>query len=187
MVNAMEISQILAENLKAIRAQQNLSLGQLAERSGMSKVMLAQLEKGDSNPTINTILKIANALNVPYMTLLNSTGSSAVVVSKKDLPLQSSGDGHCRAYCYYAGSAERSFEWYQMEIDPGYDYMSIGHSGRVLEYVVVQSGDMTMVVNGTRYELHAGDSISFQAAEEHHYINPGTETTYASSLVYYLP
>ncbi len=177
----------MAENLKAIRTQQNLSLGQLAECSGMSKVMLAQLEKGDSNPTINTILKIANALNVPYMTLLNSTGSSAVVVSKKDLPLQSSGDGHCRAYCYYAGSAERNFEWYQMEIDPDYDYMSIGHNGRVLEYVVVQSGDMTMVVNGKRYELHAGDSISFQASEEHHYINSGTETAYASSLLYYLP
>ena len=51
----METSQIIAENIKRIRTEQGLSLGQLAELSGVSKVILSQIEKGNSNPTVNTM------------------------------------------------------------------------------------------------------------------------------------
>ena len=61
----METSQIIAENIKRIRTEQGLSLGQLAELSGVSKVILSQIEKGNSNPTVNTMWKIANGLQVP--------------------------------------------------------------------------------------------------------------------------
>ena len=48
----MEINEVLARNLSTLREQQNLSLGQLAQISGLSKVMLSQLEKGtDSGRT----------------------------------------------------------------------------------------------------------------------------------------
>ena len=85
----MEINEVLARNLSTLREQQNLSLGQLAQISGLSKVMLSQLEKGSGNPTINTILKIANALKVPYTALLDTLGSSAAVVRGSDLVVQS--------------------------------------------------------------------------------------------------
>lgn len=62
----MNINSIIAENLKTLRTERNLSLGQLAELSGISKVMLSQIEKGDTNPTINTLWKIAKGLKVPY-------------------------------------------------------------------------------------------------------------------------
>ncbi len=58
----MNINSIIAENLKTLRTERNLSLGQLAELSNISKVMLSQIEKGDTNPTINTLWKIANGL-----------------------------------------------------------------------------------------------------------------------------
>ena len=38
--------------------------------SKISKAMLSDIEKGNSNPTINTIWKIANGLNVPYTKLM---------------------------------------------------------------------------------------------------------------------
>jgi len=181
----VEINQILAVNLKTLREKQNLSLGQLAGRSGLSKVVLAQLEKGGTNPTINTILKVANALGVPYTTLLNSLQGTAVVVRKANLPVQSSEDGHYRAYCYYANTAEQNFEWFLLELDPGYDYMSVGHRERALEYVVVQSGEMTIETNGQRYTLMEGDSINFQSSAEHHYINTGRTTALANIINYY--
>lgn len=46
----MEIGEIIAYNLKRIREERNLSLGQLADSAGVSKVVLSQIEKGDSNP-----------------------------------------------------------------------------------------------------------------------------------------
>ncbi|MCH3927031.1 MAG: helix-turn-helix domain-containing protein [Atopobiaceae bacterium] len=62
----MDISQILGQNLHRLRTERQLSLGQLAEKSGLSKVMLSQIEKGTSNPTVNTLWKIANGLGVSY-------------------------------------------------------------------------------------------------------------------------
>jgi transcriptional regulator with XRE-family HTH domain len=58
----MEVNTVIAENLKRLRTTRHLSLGKLAELSGVSKVILSQIEKGDSNPTINTLWKIAGYL-----------------------------------------------------------------------------------------------------------------------------
>ena len=46
----MELNEIIAENLKRLRTERGLSLGRLAELSGVSKVMLSQVEKGESSP-----------------------------------------------------------------------------------------------------------------------------------------
>ena len=53
----MDISVILAINLKRLRTERNLSLGQLATLSDVSNVMLSQIEKGSTNPTI-TLYKL---------------------------------------------------------------------------------------------------------------------------------
>ncbi len=181
----MEINEVLAKNLKMLREKQNLSLGQLAQSSGLSKVMLSQLEKGGANPTINNILKIANALEVPYTALLDSLGGSAAVIKKEHLPVQTSEDGLYRAYCYYTNTAERNFEWFQLELDPGCKYISIGHRARALEYLIVQSGEITIEINDQHYALVENDSISFQSSLEHHYINKGNTTAIANIINYY--
>ena len=106
----MEVDKIIAANLKRMREERNLSLSQLAARSGLSKVTLSQLERGGANPTINNIWKIANALGVPYTSLLDSSSQGAAVIRREELSAQESEDGHCRVLCYYASSAERNFE-----------------------------------------------------------------------------
>lgn len=181
----MEIDKVIAENLKKIRSQQNLSLSQLAERTGLSKVMLTQLEKGGANPTINNIWKITSALGVPYTALLDSTGSTAKVIRRADLPVQSSEDGSYRLICYYSSSAERNFEWFQMELDSGSSYTSVGHRDRALEYVIVLDGKLKIETQGVGYELKPGDSISFQASQEHRYCNAGVSKVTAYIINYY--
>ena len=181
----MEIDKVIAENLKRLREQQNLSQGQLAEKAGLSKVMLGNLERGGANPTINNIWKIANALGVPYTALLDSTGVSASVLRRDDLPVQCSEDGHYRITCYYGSSAERNFEWFHMELDSGSHYTSIGHKERALEYIIVNSGELQVETQGQVYSLHAGDSISFQSSEMHRYINVGDQMLSAFIINYY--
>ena len=46
----MNLNEIIAVNLKRLRAERGFSLGKLSELSGVSKVMLSQIEKGESNP-----------------------------------------------------------------------------------------------------------------------------------------
>ena len=78
----MELGKIIALNLKELRTERNLTLGQLSKLSGISKAMLSDIEKGGSNPTINTIWKIANGLNVPYTKLMEGIEKEATVIRR---------------------------------------------------------------------------------------------------------
>lgn len=49
------VSQNIAVNLKRLRRARRLTLDDVAEQTGVSKSMLGQIERGDSNPTIGTV------------------------------------------------------------------------------------------------------------------------------------
>ena len=59
-----DINKIVAENLREIRRLRKLSLDGLAELTGVSKSMLGQIEREESNPTLQTLWKIAAGLRV---------------------------------------------------------------------------------------------------------------------------
>ena len=88
----MEISEIIGENLRRIRLERNLSLGQLSRQCGVSKVMLSQIEKGAGNPSVGTVWKIADALQVPYTSLLEREIDSGTVISPAEIPAQALDD-----------------------------------------------------------------------------------------------
>ena len=56
------IDKNISINLRKIRKEQNMSLDMLSERTLVSKSMLGQIERGESNPTITTIAKICEGL-----------------------------------------------------------------------------------------------------------------------------
>lgn len=84
----MDLGKIIGENLRRLRTERNLSLGQLAKTSEISKGILSEIEKGNSNPTINTILKIADGLSIPYTALLEEPEKECDLVRKEDTELQ---------------------------------------------------------------------------------------------------
>lgn len=182
----MEIDQIIARNLKRLREQQNLSFDQLAEKSGVSKVMLSQLEKGGANPTINNIWKIANALKVPYTELLDSKEIGADVIRKNQVAEQKSDDEHYRLFCYYTVENGRNFELFRMELDSASSYISQGHKENSVEYVIIQSGVLEIETQNKKFVLEAGDSICFKADSKHKYINSG-EKTAAAYVINFFP
>ncbi len=53
----------LAEKLLKARLQQKLTQAELAEKSGLSQVMIARLESGQSNPTWQTVSRVVGALD----------------------------------------------------------------------------------------------------------------------------
>lgn len=169
----MNINLIIAENLKRLRNERNLSLGQLSELSTLSKVIISQIEKGETNPTINTIWKIAAALNVPYTSLLEQQQQNAYVIKKSDIVSQLTDDEHYRLYCYYSNTPHRNFELFQMELDEGYRYTSVGHLEKSEEYVMVLEGQLTLEVNNETFILCANDTITFTASAKHTYFNSG--------------
>ena len=180
----MEIGEIIAYNLKKLREEQNLSQGQLAERAGVSKVIISQIEKGDSNPTINTIWKLTSALGLPYTSLLEMEEPRAVYVKKKERSEISEGKYHI--YNYYPKNAERNFEVYQIEMDAGCDHTSVGHCANSFEYLVLTDGKITISLNEKDYILEKDDALYFDASQPHRYKNEEASSAKMTMVIQYL-
>jgi transcriptional regulator with XRE-family HTH domain len=179
----MEIGAIIAANLKRIREERRLSLSQLAEQAGVSKVILSQIEKGDSNPTINTIWKITGALQLPYTSLLEPPEAKAVHVRKKDLPDLAEDKYHI--FSYYPKDQDRNFEMYQIEMEEGCVHRSIGHSSNSSEYIMVMEGSMVLEVNGVEHYLEPDDALYFDASYPHVYKNASPQRVKVVLIIYY--
>lgn len=68
----MELNRAVAENIKRIRKSKKLSMERLAAESGVSRSMLGQIERGEANPSVAILGKLALALKVPAEILLEN-------------------------------------------------------------------------------------------------------------------
>lgn len=181
------IGQIIAENLIALRRERGLSLSQLAELSGVSNVMLSQIEKAKTNPTINTILKITGALKVPYSVLLEAQSHEIRRVSKAEALRRSQpgSDEKYTAYCYLPTSPQRNFEIFGITLKPGCRSVSSGHPEKTTEYIIMHEGELSVAVAGAEHLLKPGDVFCFPGSQAHEYINNGPEDAQAISINHY--
>lgn len=60
----------IGENLKRKRIEKNVTQAELAKKLGVSQPMLAQLERGTKNLTVNMAKEIANALKIDVIELI---------------------------------------------------------------------------------------------------------------------
>lgn len=81
----MELNRAVAENIKRIRKSRKLSLERTAELSGVSRSMLGQIERGEANPSVAILGRLASALKVPAQTLMeNEDFESLLLVRELD-------------------------------------------------------------------------------------------------------
>lgn len=169
----MEIGDVIAQNLRELRTERGLSLGKLAAQCDVSKVMLSQIEKGDSNPTINTLMKISKGLGVPYSLLLEQRVPEATVVRRAQASVQPDNDDHYRIHGYFNVAENRDFELFAGEFDPGCDHVSEGHRANSREYVYLFEGRLELVLGDETFALDAGDMVGFDSSRRHEYRNVG--------------
>ncbi len=167
----MELGKIIAINLKELRTERNLTLGQLSKISGISKAMLSDMEKGGSNPTINTIWKIANGLNVPYTKLMEGVEKESTFIRRTDTVMQSGETEHYRVYCYFKNTPVRNFELFYVELDGQSSNATIGHSEKAQEYIYIIQGELILHTETGNYTMVEGDSLAFDSSIAHTYFN----------------
>lgn len=182
----MNLNSIIASNLKRLRKEKNLSLSKLSELSGVSKVMLGQIERGESNPTINTVWKIATGLKVPYTYIIDEPKSKTILIKKQDIIEQLSEDGNFKIYNYFPTNNTRNFELFTAELDKESSYYSKGHGDNSEEYVLIFNGELVLDIGDKNYTLNDGDSIQFDSSKPHSYINKSTSTVKMAIINYYL-
>jgi XRE family transcriptional regulator, regulator of sulfur utilization len=180
-----EVTSQLSENLKLIRKEHNYSLDDLAEKTGVSKSMLRQIEMGESSPSISTVWKIANGLKTSFTSLLARPQDSVSIVGFLDKePLVEKGSAY-RLYPLFPYDSARKFEVYYIEMDQGALLESEGHAGAVEEFVFVLSGAMTIAANKATHEIGRNQAIRFNASSDHRYANAGNEQARAIMIIYY--
>lgn len=166
-----DLGRIIAMNLKQLRTERSLTLGQLAKESGVSKAILSDMEKGESNPTINTIIKVSKGLNVPYSRLMEGVEPESTLVRQQETVMQANENHHYRIFCYFTTSPKRNFELFRVELDPNSSNVSIAHPPKSQEYLYVLEGELTLETETASYTLHPGDSLGFASSVPHTYYN----------------
>lgn len=176
---------IFADNLKRLREEKKLSLDNVAKLSGVSKSMLGQVERGEVNPTISTVWKIANGLKVSFTTLMSRPEADTELVYRDEIQPLIENDGKYRNYPLFPFSDTRPFEIYMLEIDHDGHLNAEAHPRGTHEFITVFSGEITVEVNGERHRVATGDSISLRADTPHSYHNDGEMQAKLSMVIHY--
>ena len=79
------IKRLVGLRIKHLRKTKGVSQEKLSEKIGMSSKYLSSIERGKENPTFDTFIKLAKALNVEISELFNYADDKSVQESKKYL------------------------------------------------------------------------------------------------------
>jgi XRE family transcriptional regulator, regulator of sulfur utilization len=164
----------VGERVRALREAMGLSLRDLAERTGVSAPMLSQVERGETSPTLSVATKIAAGLELSLSQLLRlDEGTHVVVVRRSDRRERRRG-GHRVEELTPPLPGQRA-EVSLHTLEPGAATGGAGdppiHEPGSRETIFVNRGHATLVVDGERHDLGAGDAVTFDADLPHHFEN----------------
>ncbi len=185
-IGAAELTRRVAENLRALRKQRDLSLDDLAARSGVSRAALSQIETSRTNPTIAILWKIAAGLQIPFAALLGEERVERLrVLRRGDAQVLRSADGRMESRPLTPAGASAQVECYELRLAPRSLSRSEPHAKGTCESLTVLTGTLRIQVGDQVSELAAGDSAYFEADVPHTYENPGrVEARYFNVIVY---
>lgn len=180
-----DLNSIVGKNLKRLREERNISLDKVADMTSVSKSMLGQIERGETNPTIGTVWKIARGLKVSFTSFLEEEKKTVSIISQSHIkPLLENNDNY-RLYPIFPFDSTKHFEIYTVEIEPGASLEAEAHGKGVEEYITVFEGELELKVGDETYKIYNGESVNFQADKPHGYHNTGASTTRLNMLIYY--
>ncbi len=183
---AENLTGVVAENVKRLRGDLDLSLDKLANLSGVSKAMLSQIEQARSAPSINVLWKIARALDVPFAALISKrTDAQLQVIRKSDSKILSSQKGSFISKALFPLDIPRRVEFYELNFKAGCVEKAVAHPPGTAENIAIAEGELEIEVSGQKTLLKEGDSIYFVADVAHIYRNTGSKECRAFLVMTY--
>ena len=170
----------VARNVKRLREQKNISLSALAATAAISKSTLFKLERGEGNPSIDTLWSIAQALSVPFAALFVEEDETLVQVLRfDDAPVigrrgsrivkNPSGEGGFVMRLALSRHERGELEGYWVDLDDGATRDARPHASGVIEHVFGIEGEIEIGVEDEVTTIQAGDRLSFPADRPHRY------------------
>jgi transcriptional regulator with XRE-family HTH domain len=152
-----------------MRRQRGLSLSALGREAGVSKATLSGLERGNGNPSIDTVWLLARALNVPFGALFEDTSHDEVTVTRLDEAQVVSAEGGFTGRRLLTRDGRGRTELYVLDLERDVRRDAAAHPPGVVEHVIVMKGRVDVGPDGDATVLAPGDCVSFPADRPHHY------------------
>ncbi len=166
---AQALSGQLGKTIQRLRKAYNLSLSELAEQSGVAKSIISQIERNETNPTLATIWRLSQALDVSIERFLVSSDEVPFIekTGKGDTPMLLSDDGKMQLAIIGWLKTVEWLQWYDVQAEPGAVLDSDAHQRGSVENLSVVAGAFEVEAAGVKEVARAGESLRYRCDRPH--------------------
>lgn len=163
----------LGQKIQILRQKHSLTLRQLSKKSGCSLGFLSQVERDMVSPTIASLKKMANALEVNLIHFFDEPiNSQKIIVRRQDRNKLVNPKSRVTYELLRPQFSETSLEALIMKLEPGAFSGNDYHTHEGDEFALVLSGQLEIHVGEDIYVLEAGDSALYKSTIPHKWKNP---------------
>ena len=166
---AQALSGQLGKTIQRLRKAYQLSLSELAEQSGVAKSIISQIERNETNPTLATIWRLSQALDVSIERVLSVSEDEPFIdkTSRGDTPILLSDDGKVKLAIIGWIKTVEWLQWYDVHADPGGVLESDSHQRGSIACLSVLEGEMEVEVAGVIQIARAGETLRYRCDRPH--------------------
>ncbi len=159
----------LPARLRTARRNRGLSLESLAQRSGVSRSMVSQIERGESSPTIATLLRLTRALELDLGEMLSAPPAKTMLRRHRgeELPRIASAREGYSLRVLSPLKDDRIAEVYELTLDPGGCLRSRPHRKGTREDLTVLRGQVDVTAGDHSDTATASDVMRYDADVPH--------------------
>lgn len=174
----MKLKKIVGKKLKAIRLKSDMTIQELAAQSNVSSNMISRVERGLTIPSVEILMKLAAVFNksINYFVEEVSTTHEVVfsVPGQRDTTVYDDQD-NMHTESYTSGLRDPQFMSFLCTVPKGgtSGHKNMYHPGD--ELIVLVQGRLRVTIAGEKYDLAAGDSLSFKSHLPHRWDNIGDD------------
>lgn len=170
-----QVQTVIGERIKSLREGRGMSLSALAQLSGLSKGIVSTLEDGRGNPTINTVWRLAEALEVPFGELTRQEADG----SRKRIETEG-----ISVQLIEQGRVEKFVETYLMQLAPNILREAEPHPWGVEERVIAARGLLLVGESAFSRYLQPGEDLLFRGDRPHFYQSGQDPVTALVTITY---
>jgi transcriptional regulator with XRE-family HTH domain len=160
--------------IRQIRKEKNMSIKDLAEKSECTSSFISQLERDLANPSINTLKKISEILEVPLVYFFEPEEGAEIKEEKhlirKDRRKKLKSINEKAEVFLLTPNHENNLEMHMIVIEPGGQSDSF-YTNNAEEVGYVLSGELTLYLGEQTLVVNEGDSIYFPGHLPHGWEN----------------
>lgn len=179
---------VLGPRILEARKRLRYSLDGLAERSGVSKSMVSQIERGETNPTFATLWNLTQALGIDFSDLVAGTPPdqkpAIELIGATGTPEIKTANGRCVLRILSPPSMAGVVEWYELVLFPGGFLESRPHAKGATEHLTITEGSARITSGSDVLVVGHQETARYRADLSHKIENVGQKVARAFLVVH---